>query len=212
MGPLALAAIPAGIYAGAQLAGGAMSSSANAREAARNRAFQREMRATQWQTTVEDLRKAGLNPALAYSQGPAGNLAGSTMDVGQFGEGVRAAGDVVSKGLQIASARADVRQRVADAERAQYEATIAGEGSKQARYKTLMDEFTIGATPQNFHTIDPKSPFASQVEQYRLRAQQMGLSMKELEAMAKMWKDLGEAGKVMQFLLPIFTLLLRARF
>lgn len=212
MGPLALAAIPAGIYAGAQIAGGAMSSSANAKEAARNRAFQKEMRATQWQTSVEDLRKAGLNPALAYSQGPAGNLAGSTMDVGQVGEGVRAAGDAVSKGMQVSSARLALQQQAADVERAQYEATIAGEGSKQARYKTLMDAYTIGAGPGNFHEIDPKSPFASQVEQYRLRAQQMGLSMRELEAMAKMWKDFGEGGKVMQFLLPFFTLLLRSRF
>ena len=39
--------------------------------------FQKEQRATQYQTAVEDMQKAGLNPMLAYSQGGAGNLAGA---------------------------------------------------------------------------------------------------------------------------------------
>lgn len=50
----------------------------NAMIAAQNRQFQEAMRATQYQTAVTDMKSAGLNPMLAYSQGGAGNLPGST--------------------------------------------------------------------------------------------------------------------------------------
>lgn len=50
----------------------------NQREAAKNRLFQERMRNTQWQAAIEDMRAAGLNPALAYSQGPAAAPGGAT--------------------------------------------------------------------------------------------------------------------------------------
>jgi hypothetical protein len=50
---------------------------ASAEQAMRQMDFQERMRATQYQTAVEDMQKAGLNPMLAYQQGGAGTPSGA---------------------------------------------------------------------------------------------------------------------------------------
>jgi hypothetical protein len=50
---------------------------ASAEQAANQMAFQERMRNTQYQTAVEDMKSAGLNPMLAYTQGGAGTPTGA---------------------------------------------------------------------------------------------------------------------------------------
>ncbi len=66
------------IGAGASLLGGLFANSAAKSAAAKQMAFQKETLQHQYQWGMEDMRKAGLNPILAYKQGGAGSASGSS--------------------------------------------------------------------------------------------------------------------------------------
>lgn len=108
MDPVTAAAVIGGVGG---LAGGLWGNKASGDEAAKNRAFQRRMYKHRYQFTVEDMRKAGLNPALAYQQGGGGAPSGSMASQDDpLGPGLEAAGRGVSSALAVQQARANIAQ------------------------------------------------------------------------------------------------------
>ena len=102
----------------ASLVGGVLTNNANkdiaqqasqfsAQQAQNQMDFQERMRATQYQTTVDDLNKAGLNPMLAVSQGGAGTPSGAAA-VGQQATLRNPAEGLASSAATMANIKADL--------------------------------------------------------------------------------------------------------
>lgn len=75
---------------------------ANAALADKQMQFQADQRATQYQTAVTDMQKAGLNPMLAYQQGGAGNQVGAMAQMqNAVGAGITSAQQGIDKYQQL---------------------------------------------------------------------------------------------------------------
>lgn len=85
MGYNTLGAIQQGVYNHIQQQ---TAMSYNSAEAAANRAWQEQMSNTSYQRAVEDMRKAGINPILAYTQGGASTPSGAQGTIGSASMGM----------------------------------------------------------------------------------------------------------------------------
>lgn len=104
------------IGGGLGLLGGMMANESREDESASNRAFQERMSNTSYQRAMEDMRKAGLNPMLAYSQGGASVPAGSMAQFeNPMASAAQAFSAIQSSGAAVTGAEASAQQAVTSA-------------------------------------------------------------------------------------------------
>lgn len=166
---------------GLQYLGGQQTNAANAREAAANRAFQERMSSTAYQRAVEDMRKAGLNPALAYEKGAAGVPGGAQAKLeNPLGHSASSAAQAASLRQQNKAIRAQVEQTEALAEKTRQEGRSA---KAEADVRAMRADLELASMAQQIKLA--KQQTASEHERVTLLGAQRAMSEKEWEYLNK---------------------------
>lgn len=136
------------ISVGGSLVGGERANQARSAEAGKDRAFQERMRNTQWQSAVADMELAGINPALAYSQGPNASPGGS------MAQQMDALSPAISSGMQMKRMQEDLKLIKAQSRKATEEGKTAGHIADRERATNLaygMERTPSGSLRMSIH-------------------------------------------------------------
>lgn len=215
IGPLAAALIPAGISAAASIFGGERANRQNLKEAERNRGFQKEMRNTQWQAAVSDMRAAGINPALAYQSGPNAAPGGGQARVSDsvtpgISSGIQAA--MLKNQLELL--REQVNTQKAITVKTYAEGETAGQNARMGSFRLgqYFDPRTGRMTPKMIELLRSEHAGAiasnsrSVTELERLR-----LTLPEQRAIANIFETAGSGAKGLEMIRPLILAILRGR-
>ncbi len=201
------------LMAGASTLGGLLSNRSNIKEAQKDRDFQERMRNTQWQAGIADMEAAGINPALAYSQGPAASPGGSRAATQEniLGEGASSALAVKTAQEQYALLKEQKGLISAQKRKTQFESVSASRVAEAdtARWSYYFDSQGRAKPPMmallNSEHGASMANSARSVTELNLAR----LKQPEMEALAKLFESVGGGGKGMQIAMPLLMQLLR---
>ncbi|AXH78147.1 MAG: DNA pilot protein [Microviridae sp.] len=177
----------AAIGAGAGLLGGFFQNSSAKSAAKKQMKFQEKTLRHQYQWGMEDMRKAGLNPILAYKQGGAGSASGSSYTPQNIGASAvqgasTAAASAIAQqrqNVELENIRADtgLKNNQSDTQTAlQLQSRMAAAQSAATTGKTNTENALLG-----YAATSAKAAEAEAKTDYRINQSQIGQYMRMLE-------------------------------
>lgn len=178
--------------------------------------FAERMAGTSWQRAVADMEAAGINPAVAFSQGgahsPGGSPGGSPGMVSYSNPGSSAVEAAARrKSMDLLDQQIDKTRN--EANTAKSEAAIARRNAENvnARWSYYFDENGVAKAPlRELLNAEHDSRMASSAQDVS-NARLARLSIPEREAVANLFKEAGSAGKAFQIFGPALMQLLLGR-
>jgi hypothetical protein len=133
----------------------ALANQQNIDEAQKNRDFQERMSSTAYQRAMSDMKTAGLNPMLAFSQGGASAPSGATATVQSTRKGDKslALSDMVGKGAQTAAQIAGIQLPAAQAQQAVSQAKLNESSAAVRETEIKKNTATARETEENIKRI-----------------------------------------------------------
>lgn len=202
------------LSAGISAAGGMLQNASSARQARENRQFQERMSSTAAQRSVEDYRRAGLNPALAYDR-PASSPGGSVAPVEDVvGKGVSSAMAARAQSMQLQIMRENLTEAFGKAQSAYANGQV-----DLAKAAPWMSEGP-GSLRDLYGKAESarlRQEMALQPNQYKQLEALLGLTQSQgriagasvpgAEAEAQLWRRLESAGPIVKGILPLLRLI-----
>lgn len=199
----------------AEFLGGERTNASSEKSSRNQMKFQERMSNTAYQRAVADLKAAGLNPALAYSQGPASTPGGSSFQAqsAHVGKTLSEAGRTSSArelaAAQVDNTKADTELKSKTAQKATAETELIGMQTLESGYRGTASLTSARAssaqagltTAQTAKVADEREKLQTEIDEVKQRISQGEAQVKLIEEQAYKARKEGDFARAQSSLL-----------